>query len=104
MTDPKVWGLLGLASRAGCVVSGESTCEIALKKGEAALVLIDEDASAGTQKAMGDACRYRGVPLYLLESGRLSESIGKSGRKIAAVKPGSLAQQLQRLLRPDSNI
>ena len=40
---------MGLASRAGYVVSGESTCEIALKKGEAALVLIDEDASAGTQ-------------------------------------------------------
>lgn len=95
---------MGLASRAGQVVSGESTCEIALKKGEAALVLIDEEASAGTKKALGDACRYRGVPLHETERGRLSESIGKPGRKIAAVKPGSLAQQLQRLLRPDSNI
>lgn len=95
---------MGLASRAGQVVSGESTCEIALKKGEAALVLIDEEASAGTKKSLGDACRYRGVPLFELERGRLSESIGKPGRKIAAVKPGSLAQQLQRLLRPDSNI
>ena len=95
---------MGLASRAGQVVSGESTCEIVLKKGEAALVLIDEEASAGTKKALGDACRYRGVPLHETERGRLSESIGKPGRKIAAVKPGSLAQQLQRLLRPDSNI
>ena len=104
MTDAKVWGLLGLASRAGQVVSGESTCEIALKRAEAALVLIDESASVHTRKGLTDACAYRGVPAFTVEADRLGESIGRPGRMTAAVKPGSLARQLQRLLEPDCKI
>lgn len=104
MSDAKVWGLIGLASRAGQVASGESACEIALRRGEAALVLLDEGASAGTRKALSDACAYRGVPLFAVEAGRIAASTGKPGRMAAAVKPGSLAQQLHRLLQPDSNI
>ncbi len=104
MSDAKVWGLIGLASRAGQIASGESACTLAIRRGEAALVLLDAGASAGARKAMSDACAYRSVPLYLVEAGRIASSIGKPGRKVAAIKPGSLAQQLQRLLQPDSNI
>ena len=104
MTDAKVWGLLGLASRAGQVASGESTCGIVLKRGEAALVLIDEAASVHTKKGLTDACAYRDVPAFTVDAGKLGESIGKPGRMTAAVKPGSLAQQLHRLLQPDCKI
>ena len=51
--------LLGLCKRAGRLVSGISAVELALKKGEAKLVLLDAGASDNSKKNVADACAYR---------------------------------------------
>ncbi len=54
--------MIGLASRAGKVVSGEFSTEKAVKSSKAHLVIVAEDASDNTRKMFRNMCTYYGVP------------------------------------------
>ena len=54
MSIRKELSLLGLAAKAGKVVSGEFATENAVKSGKAFLVLTAEDASNNTRKKFND--------------------------------------------------
>ena len=58
MSIRKELSLLGLAAKAGKVVSGEFATENAVKSGKAFLVLTAEDASNNTRKKFNDMCTY----------------------------------------------
>ncbi len=97
-----VFGLLGLASRAGQITLGAEMALREIKAGKAALALVDDGASEGTKKKIADACAYRNVPMHMLPEGELSAACGKDGRMAAAVKPGKLCQRMLELLsRPE---
>lgn len=61
MTD-KVLMMIGLAKRAGRVVTGAEQCEKEIRKGNAKLIVIADDISDNGKKAMTDCCRYYHVP------------------------------------------
>lgn len=61
-TRDKVLSMIGLASRAGKVVSGEFSTEKAVKSSKAHLVIVAEDASDNTRKMFRNMCTYYGVP------------------------------------------
>lgn len=102
MTNEKAWGWIGLCARAGQLSAGESTCELAVRSGKVAMVLLDMGASINTQKKFRDACAFRQVPLYMLEAERLGQAIGKPGRMVATLKQGTMAQRLTELLAGQS--
>ena len=58
----KVHSMIGLATKAGKVVSGEFAVEKAIKDGKAFLVIIAEDASDNTKKHFSDMCIYSKIP------------------------------------------
>ena len=91
-------GLLGLTARAGKIQSGEQAAELALKKGQARLVILDGAASGGTCKAFIDACTYYSIPIRITDADALGDAIGKPGRKIAVVTDGKLAEKLADML------
>ena len=45
----KVYSLLGLAKKAGQLLSGDDTCERTIKSGKAVLVIVAGDASENTK-------------------------------------------------------
>jgi len=47
----KIYGLIGLATKAGKIVSGGEGCEKALKRGSVKLVLVAQDASDNTKNS-----------------------------------------------------
>lgn len=99
MADEKVYGLMGLACRAGQLVSGEFEVERQLNKGTLCAVLLDGDASENTRKRFSDACAHRELPIYMdFEPGRIGRAIGKDNRRIAALKKGKLSEQILKLL------
>jgi len=53
-----VLNLIGLARRAGKVAVGARLCESAIKSKKAKLVIIAEDASDNTKKAISDCATY----------------------------------------------
>ena len=85
---------LGLCMRAGQIVSGQEACVKAVRNGDAAVVLLDSDASENTTKRMKDACASHDTPLYFITPGELGHAIGKPGRMVVALNRGSMGEKV----------
>lgn len=82
----KVLTFLGMAQKAGKMVSGEFSVESAIKKGKAYLVIIADDASDNTKKKFKNSCEFYEVPLVIYsDKENLGHAIGKELRSSAAV-------------------
>lgn len=95
----RIYSFLGLATKAGKEISGEETCERALKSGKVYLVIVSADASDNTKKKFMDMCSYRSVPIRFFGSkdmlGRFS---GKITRTVVAVTDKGFAGRLQEMI------
>ncbi|AKL95434.1 ribosomal protein L7Ae/L30e/S12e/gadd45 [Clostridium aceticum] len=90
----KVSNLLGLAMRAGKIVSGEETCKKELKR-SLYLVIVAEDASDNTKKVFSDKCSYYHVPLkFMGTKDELGHCIGKTSRATIGIKDKKFATTL----------
>lgn len=86
MKADKTLSMLGLAARAGKVVSGEFTVEKEVKSGKACLVLVAEDASDNTRKKFQNMCEFYQVPIRVCyDREHLGHFIGKEFRASVAV-------------------
>jgi ribosomal protein L7Ae-like RNA K-turn-binding protein len=86
-----------LAQKAGKVVSGEFMTEKAVKTGEAALVILAEDASDNTKKKFQNMCEFYQVTLRI-HAGKdiLGHAMGKELRASLAVTDEGLAQAIMK--------
>ena len=97
MLQNKIYGLLGLARRAGKAVSGEEPAESAIRSGKAHLVLLAEDASPNTVKKFRDKCSFYGVPLILADKREvLGRSVGAGERVCVAICDEGLAGAIRK--------
>jgi ribosomal protein L7Ae-like RNA K-turn-binding protein len=77
---------LGLAYRAGKLVSGDESVLKAIRSGQAALVIVAADASANALKKYRDKCTAYGIPFVQFAArSELGASIGKPERVVLAV-------------------
>jgi len=60
----KIAGMLGLAERAGKLVSGESKTLEAVRSGKALICIVAADASDNTRKLFHDKCGFNNVPVF----------------------------------------
>ena len=105
MKNNGVFSYLGLAYRAGKLVSGEEGVLKKIRSGEAVLVLIAADASPNTLKKYQDKCHYYRVPF--LQCGSRTEfgrSIGKDGRVIVAVTDPGFAAMIRKANEKPSEV
>ncbi len=93
MTESKkVLGALGLATKAGKLVSGEFMTERAIRDGSASLVIVASDASENTKKKFADSCDYYRVSYVEFgDKEQLGRAIGKEFRASLAVTDRGLA-------------
>ena len=95
----KILNLLGLATKAGKIASGEFAAEKAVKSGKAHLVIVSEEASDNTRKMFTNMCTYYKVPLYFFGTKEeLGHSMGKEMRASVAVLDSGLAKALVKQL------
>lgn len=95
MMKNKLFQTLGLAMRAGKVVSGDDTVMKAVRSGEAKLVLLASDAAPNAQKKFRDKCSHYRIPL--LEYGsrhELGAAVGKVERVVLAVTEAGFAARI----------
>lgn len=77
----KTLSLLGLAMKAGKVLSGEFSVEQGIKDGSVSLCIIATDASDNTKKKFNNMCTYRSIQLIELSTkAGLGQAIGKEYR------------------------
>ncbi len=100
MKPDKVLAMVGMAARAGAVVSGEFSTERAVKSGKAHLVIAAVDASENTKKHFSDMCAYRKVAYYeYAQKEQLGGCIGKEYRASLAITDGQLSQAVIKRLK-----
>lgn len=93
--------LLGLARRAGQVVTGEEAVLQTIRTKRARAVILAADASARTKKTVGNKCRFYHVPLLTVPDRIvLGRSIGQPERVLAAVTDDGFAKGLIARLEP----
>lgn len=97
--EEKVYSLLGLATRAGKIVSGDDSTLIELKKGKVSLVLVSSDASNNTKKLFNDKCSYRNIDLINFSTKlQLGLAIGKAPRAVVGIKDKNFSNKIKEYL------
>ena len=99
MQRNKILGYLGLATRAGKVVSGEFSVEKSVRQHRAKLVIVSEEASENSRKNFRDLCTYYKIPLYFFGSKEeLGAACGKELRVSVAIEDEGLANAARKQL------
>lgn len=91
------YSLIGLAMRAGKVVSGDENVFKSIQKGQAKLVVIAEDAAENTKKKFSDKCQYYKAPYLCFGTmAELGNSIGKHERAVLAISDNGFVKGLNK--------
>ena len=95
----RIFSMIGMAMKAGKVVSGEFATEKAVKTGKAFLVVVSAAASDNTKKMFRNMCSFYGVPMYIYGSKEdLGHSMGKEFRASLAVTDEGFAKSIKKRL------
>lgn len=88
--------MLGLAQKAGKVVSGEFSTEKAVKSGKAFRVIVAGDSSDNTKKMFSDMCTFYKVPIHFFsDKETIGHSIGKQFRASLAILDEGFANTIK---------
>ncbi|MDO4942148.1 MAG: ribosomal L7Ae/L30e/S12e/Gadd45 family protein [Lachnospiraceae bacterium] len=99
MNKKPIFSFLGLAAKAGKVVSGEFSVERSIKSGHSYFVIVAEDASDNTKKMFDNMCNYYRVPLiYLGTKDELGHYIGKQYRASLSINDKGFADGMMKKL------
>lgn len=99
MDNNKLANMLGLAQKAGKIISGEFAVEQAVRSKKACLVLLAADASLNTKKKYHDLVAFYEVPLYeIFSKEEMGEAIGKVQRAAIAVNDTGFSQAFKKIL------
>jgi ribosomal protein L7Ae-like RNA K-turn-binding protein len=91
--------ILGLATRARKIITGEELVVKEVRAGNAKLVLVAGDASSNTMKKLHDKCSYYEVPIRTVEDRyELGRAIGKDARVSIAITDEGFAKKLLTML------
>lgn len=94
----KALNLLGMAMKAGKIVSGESLTLKEIQSQRAKIVILATDASENTKKKFLDKCKYYDIPIVSnFTKDQISRSIGKN-RAVCAVSDKGFSAKLQEYL------
>lgn len=100
LKQDKALAMIGLAQKAGKIVSGEFATEKAVKTGKAALVIVAGDASENTKKMFTNMCAFYEVPVYFYsDKETLGHAIGKQFRASLAVVDEGFRNTIEKHLK-----
>ena len=97
--DSKVWGLIGISTKAGKVAFGTEAVEETINRKKAKLVIIASDMSKTSKENILNKCKKHGVPIA--EYGNiqeLSKAIGKQNKAIICIKDKNLSEEIYKII------
>ena len=89
----KALGFLGLARKAGTLITGEDNARSAVRSGQARLLVVSADASANARKRAEDFVKGTNIPLVSLPMTKeeVSSATGRPGCSMAVFTDTGLA-------------
>lgn len=95
----KLYGIIGLATKAGKLTAGTEACLEGIEKRNIKLVLIATDASERTKKLINEKCEQFNVGVYeILSIEEISNAIGKPNKAIIGIKENGFAEQIKKII------
>lgn len=105
MKPDKLLSQLGMAMRAGKLVTGDETVLKAVRTGKAHLVVLAADASDNTKKKFRDKCSSYGITLTeASDREQLGRAIGKPERVVLAVTDMQFGKMIANHLSPITEV
>ena len=97
--------MIGLATKAGKIASGEFMTENAVKSGMASQVIVSAEASDNTKKKFRNMCEFYHVPIKeCWTKDELGKATGKKFRASLAVTDSGLAQAIMKKMDIDQEV
>ncbi|HHU64316.1 MAG TPA: 50S ribosomal protein L7ae [Clostridiales bacterium] len=95
MMNERIFSLLGIAQRAGKLLSGYELCLAAIKTKKARAAIISGDSADNTRKKFIGLCKNYNVP-YIIYGDKytLGKSIGKYRRTVLVITDKGLADAI----------
>lgn len=96
----KVYGLLGISSKAGKVISGTEVVLEAIRKHKVKLVIVAEDAAERTIKNIKYECEKNNINMVVF--GNIfdnSKYIGKQNRAVIGISDINLCLAIEKIIR-----
>ena len=99
MINSKLYGLIGLAMRAGKIAFGADAVEDLIKRRKLKLVIVAEDSSERTKNNFKFICNENNIPIIIYGNiENLSKSIGKQNKAIIGVKEANIANEICKIV------
>ncbi len=104
MSGSKIYSFIGLAKKAGAVITGVALTEKAIKQCKAHLVLVAADASGNTKKKVDTALFGTNVPVKLFGNKEgLGQVLGKPYVSVLTITDMNFSRRIQEMLE-EANI
>ena len=95
MIDNKVYGLLGLARRAGKISFGTESSIETIQKGKAKLVIVTTDSSDRTKNNFEELSKKFNVEFRIFGTiENLSKSIGQNNKAVIVIKDKNFSNEI----------
>ena len=95
MIDNKVYGLLGLARRAGKISFGTESSIETIQKGKAKLVIVTTDSSERTKNNFEELSKKFNVEFRIFGTiENLSKSIGQNNKAVIVIKDKNFSNEI----------
>ena len=99
LSQNKALSMIGLATKAGKVASGEFCTEKEVKSGRAYLVIVADDASDNTKKKFQNMCDFYQVPIYFYkDKDTLGHAMGKEFRASLVILDEGFAKGIRKYI------
>ena len=97
--NKKIYGLLGLARRAGKLSFGTESSKEIIEKNKAKLVIVAEDCSERTKKNFKQLCENYNTEIKIIGNiEEISKSIGQVNKAVIVVKDENFAKELMKII------
>ena len=94
----KLLQMIGMAKRAGKLVSGGFLSEKAIKSGESRLIVLSRDISDESRKSITDSCKYHNVKyIEYADREQLGKIIGGGERTVVSINDSGFAEAVLRI-------
>ena len=102
MVEEKIKGYLGLATKAGKLVTGYNTCLDLIPNGKLKLVILATDVGENTRNKIEGKCKSYGVPFRLgLDAETMSRACGKEDKGVFGLTDKGFSESIIKIIDED---
>lgn len=99
MIKNKIYGLIGLARRAGKINFGTQSSIEAIEKRKAKLIIVTEDSAERTKKNFKILSENKNVPIRVYGNiEKMSESIGQTNKAVITINDENFSNEIIKLI------